>query len=176
MSTPINSQVTAARLPLNSQLRNDSPPTQRRGIELVPRRVRNGSFATKTQLLTGIVVITNVIGNLLLSEGMHRVGKIVSASPADYVRAFVNPWVIGGSLILVIWMIGDLALLSRADLSFVLPVTASAYVLIAIAAHLLLSDHISWERWLGIVVITLGVILAEETPTLTAGRPPEDKV
>lgn len=143
---------------------------------LVTTRAGRRSFATKTQFLTAVVVITNVIGNLLLSEGMHRVGKIVSASPADYVRAFVNPWVIVGTCILVIWMISDLALLSRADLSFVLPVTASAYVLIAIAGHFLLRDRISWERWLGILVITLGVILAEETPTLTAGRPPEDQV
>ncbi len=137
---------------------------------------RRRAFYTKTQLLTAVVVISNVIGNLLLSEGMHRVGKIVSASPADYVRAFVNPWVVGGTCILVIWMISDLALLSRADLSFVLPVTASSYVLIALAGHFLLRDHISWERWAGIVVITLGVILAEETPTLTAGRPPEDQI
>jgi drug/metabolite transporter (DMT)-like permease len=65
-------------------------------------------------------------------------------------------------------MISDLALLSRADLTFVLPVTASAYVFIAIAGHFLLGDHISWQRWLGIVVISLGVILAEETPSLTS--------
>ena len=161
---------------MNPQLRNDSHRAPSPTIELVPPLARKRAFATKTQLLTGVVVITNVIGNLLLSEGMHRVGKIVSASPADYVRAFVNPWVITGSLILVIWMIGDLALLSRADLSFVLPVTASAYVLIAIFGHFFLRDHISWERWLGIVVITLGVILAEETPTLTAGRAPEDEI
>ncbi len=161
---------------MNTQVRIDSPPAQRRTVELVPSSTRRRAFATKTQVLTGVVVITNVIGNLLLSQGMHRVGKIVSASPAAYIRAFVNPWVIGGTCILVIWMISDLALLSRADLSFVLPVTASSYVLIAIAAHFLLSDRISWERWLGIVVITLGVILAEETPTLTAGRPPEEQV
>jgi bacterial/archaeal transporter family protein len=88
-------------------------------------------------------------------------------------RAFANPWTILGICVLVVWMLTDLALLSRADLSFVLPVTASAYVLVAIGGHFILNDHISWERWTGIALITLGVILAEETPDRTTKGPPE---
>jgi drug/metabolite transporter (DMT)-like permease len=118
-----------------------------------------------------MVVVTNVVGNLMLSVGMHEVGRIVSASPADYVRAFADPWTIGGVCILAVWMASDLALLSAADLSFVLPVTASAYVLIALAGHFVLHDRISPVRWIGIVVITLGVILAEETPARTTEGP-----
>lgn len=121
----------------------------------------------KTRLLTLVVVLTNVVGNVSLSHGMREVGVILSASPADYIRALANPWVIAGVCVLVLWMISDLGLLSRADLSFVLPVTASAYVLIAMVGHFALGEHISWERWLGIVIITLGVILAEETPART---------
>jgi drug/metabolite transporter (DMT)-like permease len=123
--------------------------------------------ARKTQILVLVVIVTNVLGNVSLSHGMHQVGRIVSASPLDYVRAFANPWTMLGVGILIIWMLTDLALLSRADLSFVLPVTASAYVLVAITGHFLLHDHISWLRWTGIALITLGVILAEETPDRT---------
>jgi bacterial/archaeal transporter family protein len=131
------------------------------------------SHARKTQILVVAVIITNVLGNVSLSRGMHQVGRIVSASPLDYVRAFANPWTLLGICVLAIWMLTDLALLSRADLSFVLPVTASAYVLVAISGHFLLHDHISWERWMGIVLITVGVILAEETPDRTTKGPPE---
>ena len=120
-----------------------------------------------------LVVATNVTGNVLLSRGMHQVGRIVSASPADYVRAFVNPSALIGIVILAVWMLSDLALLSRADLSFVLPVTASAYVLVAIGGHFFLHDHISWLRWIGILLITGGVILAEETPERTTKGAPE---
>lgn len=130
----------------------------------------------KTRLLTLMVVGSNVIGNIMLSLGMHQVGRIVSASPADYIRAFADPWTVAGVCILVIWMASDLALLSAADLSFVLPVTASAYVLIAMAGHFILHDRISWVRWVGIVVITLGVILAEETPARTTAGPPEPRL
>lgn len=125
------------------------------------------SHARKTQILVLVVIVTNVLGNVSLSHGMHQVGRIVSASPLDYLRAFANPWTVIGVCILVVWMLTDLALLSRADLSFVLPVTASAYVLVAITGHFLLHDHISWARWTGISLITLGVILAEETPDRT---------
>jgi len=137
---------------MNSESRNDVP---------------------KTRVLVLLVIATNVLGNVSLSRGMHQVGRIVSASPLDYLRAFANPWTLIGICVLVIWMLSDLALLSRADLSFVLPVTASAYVLVALGGHFLLRDHISWERWTGIVLITVGVILAEETPARTTKGPPE---
>ena len=130
----------------------------------------------KTRVLTVMVVVTNVIGNVLLSRGMHEVGRIVSASPADYLRAFADPWTVAGVCILAIWMVSDLALLSAADLSFVLPVTASAYVLIALAGHFLLHEHISWVRWVGILIITLGVVLAEETPTRTTTKCPVEQL
>lgn len=104
---------------------------------------------------------------------MHQVGRIVSASPLDYLRAFANPWTALGIVILIGWILSDLALLSRADLSFVLPVTASAYVLVALLGHFLLHDHISWARWVGILLITGGVVLAEETPERTTSGPPE---
>jgi uncharacterized membrane protein len=136
-------------------------------------KVENRSGGRKTQILVLLVIVTNVFGNVFLSHGMHQVGRIVSASPLDYLRAFANPWTALGIAILVIWMLSDLALLSRADLSFVLPVTASAYVLVALLGHFLLHDHISLARWIGILLITGGVILAEETPARTTTGAPE---
>ncbi len=131
------------------------------------------SDVRKTRILVLLVIASNVLGNVSLSRGMHEVGRIVSASPLAYLKAFANPWTILGICILVIWMVTDLALLSRADLSFVLPVTASAYVFVSVAGHFFLHDHISWKRWVGIVLITGGVILAEETPSRTTKGPPE---
>ncbi len=133
----------------------------------------NRSEVQKTRILVLLVIATNVLGNVALSRGMHQVGRIISASPFDYLKAFANPWTLLGICILTIWILTDLALLSRADLSFVLPVTASAYVLVAICGHFFLHDRISWERWVGIVLITGGVILAEETPARTTKGPPE---
>jgi drug/metabolite transporter (DMT)-like permease len=139
----------------------------------VDRNSENRAGIRSTRILVLLVIATNVLGNVSLSHGMQQVGRIISASPLDYLKAFANPWTLLGICVLAIWMLSDLALLSRADLSFVLPVTASAYVLVALGGHFLLHDHISWERWLGIALITGGVILAEETPARTTKGPPE---
>ncbi len=120
----------------------------------------------KTHILTLVVIATNVIGNIFLSRGMHNM-QVLSWSPLPYLHAVLNPWVAIGVLILTVWMITDLALLSLADLSYVLPVTATAYILIAILGHFVLDEPISPMRWAGIVVITLGVMLVGKTPSRT---------
>lgn len=135
----------------------------------------------KTHALTAAVVVGNVLGNTFLSHGMRQVGRVVIFSPlaqgfaislTAYLRAFVNPWVLLGIAVLALWMIMDLALLSRADLSYVLPVTSIAYVLIAFLGRFVLAERISWTRWLGIAVITMGVILVGETSPRTTPEPP----
>jgi uncharacterized membrane protein len=120
----------------------------------------------RTYILTAIVVVTNVVGNIALSRGMRNM-SVLSWSPLPYLHAILNPWVTIGVVILTVWMITDLALLSLADLSYVLPVTSSAYILIAIAGHFALGEDISLLRWAGIIVITFGVILVGETPSRT---------
>lgn len=127
----------------------------------------SSSEVTRTRILTILVIITNVAGNILLSRGMHHMPDIVGFSPWPYLHAILNPFVAAGVSILVIWMITDLALLSMADLSFVLPITATAYALIAIVAHFVLDEKVSAVRWIGIGLITAGVMLVGETPSRT---------
>jgi bacterial/archaeal transporter family protein len=123
----------------------------------------------RTQLLVLIAIVTQVAGNVFVSHGMRNGGAIVSASPFDYIRGF-NAWTVAGICMLAIWMITDLALLSRADLSFVLPVIATSFVLIALVGHFVLGERVSGVRWIGIALITLGVLTAETTPDRTTRR------
>lgn len=133
----------------------------------LPLRTETPPGLLKTRELTLIVVLTQVAGNIALSRGMRNMGALLSFSPGPYLRAVMNPWVAVGVVVLAFWMLADLALLSRADLSYVLPVTAVSYVLIAIAGHFLLEEHISLTSWIGIIVITLGMMLVGQTPTRT---------
>jgi bacterial/archaeal transporter family protein len=123
----------------------------------------------RTQLLVLIAIATQVGGNVFLSYGLRRAGPIISVSPLDYIRG-LNFWTMAGISMLAVWIITDLALLSRADLSFVLPVIASSFVLIAIVGHFVLGERVSGLRWLGILMITFGVLLAETTPDRTTRR------
>jgi drug/metabolite transporter (DMT)-like permease len=121
----------------------------------------------KTRALTIAVVILQVVGNVALSRGLHPMGPLVSLSPWPYLRALANPWVAGGVLILALWMLLNLTLLSRADLSYVLPVTSLSYILIALMGHFLLHERVSMLRWVGTVMITSGVAIVGRTPTRT---------
>ncbi len=112
-------------------------------------------------------MLTNVAGNSMLGAGMQQIGATLSFSPFDYIPALLNPWVLAGTTILILWMLTRLALLSRADLSYILPLTAIAYVLVALVGHFLLQEQISMARWAGILVISMGVVLVGGTPPRT---------
>ncbi|MFB3917936.1 MAG: EamA family transporter [Terriglobales bacterium] len=132
-----------------------------------PLRTETPAGLLKTRELILAVIISNVAGNLALGHGMHDLGQMLSLSPLPYLHAVLNPWVGAGVVVLALWMFFDLALLSRADLSFVQPVTSAGYILIAILGHFVLGERISLHRWLGIGVIAIGVVIVGETPTRT---------
>jgi uncharacterized membrane protein len=117
----------------------------------------------KTRVFTALVILTNVLGNFSLSHGMRQVGATVSVSVPAYIAAFTNPWVIAGMALLIIWLLAQLSLLSWADLSYVLPVTAIAYVLTAVLGNLAGGEPVAALRWLGILLITAGAILVGRT-------------
>ena len=132
----------------------------------------------KTRGLIVAVIIGNVAGNALLSRGLHRPTSDLPPSFMHYVYAVANPWVITGVVLLAAWMLANLSLLSRADLSYALPVTGSvSYMLIALVGHFFLGERVSAAHWVGIVVITLGVVLVIETSPLTVAvhEQPEDE-
>ena len=123
----------------------------------------------KTRIFTVIVVLSNVLGNSFLSRGLRGVGELISLSPLPYVKALLfNPWVALGASLLILWLLSHMALLSWADLSYVLPVTAIGYVLVALAAKIFLHEHVSPWRWAGIALIVAGVTLVSQTAAATA--------
>jgi uncharacterized membrane protein len=60
-----------------------------------------------------------------------------------------------------------MALLSWADLSYVLPVTALGYVLTVLAGRVLLTEQVTGKRWAGTLLIVAGVFLVGRTPVRT---------
>ena len=120
----------------------------------------------KTRLFTVITVLSNVAGNSALTRGMQQLGDLGN-SPFALITALFHPWVALGVALLIVWTLSHMALLSWADLSYVLPVTASAYVLTAFSGKFLLGETISLSRWAGIILITVGVTLVGRTPADT---------
>ena len=138
------------------------PPTF---AELPPaKRVQ---IAWKTAFFSIVVIASNVIGSYALTRGLRDVGVIESWSPLPYIRAFANPWVSVGVIFMIGWLVSRLALLSWADLSYVLPVTAFSYVLSAITGAVYFNERVNAVHWVGISLVTLGVALVAITPPET---------
>ena len=85
-----------------------------------------------------------------------RVGGMVAA-------ALSNPWLVLGVALQATFFAMYLTLLSRADVSQVLPMTALDYVVVALLARLLIDEVITPARWGGIVLIIVGVLLVSRT-------------
>jgi uncharacterized membrane protein len=128
----------------------------------------------KTRLLTVAVIVTNVMGDFSLSMSMHQVGRTVSASFIPCLHALLNPWVIPGVCFLSMWLLSNLALLSWADLSFVLPVTSIAYVLAAILGRVVLHEHVRQWRWMGIMLMMIGATIVGRTRPRTTPEREQD--
>lgn len=121
-------------------------------------------MSSKAHLLTAIVILSNVLGNLLLSFGM----KAVTGGPAAYVKAFFSPVVLLGVTLLIVWMLSRMTLMSWADLSYILPITAIGYVLTAIAGALFLAEQVSPTRWAGTLLIVAGILVVSRTKIRTS--------
>jgi uncharacterized membrane protein len=127
----------------------------------------------KSWLCAILVVFSNVFGNFAMKRGMPAELN----SPLEYITALFQPWVALGVGLLIVWMMSRMALLSWADLSYVLPVTSVGYVLVAITGKVLLHEQITPRRWAGIVLIMAGAALVGgSTPQTAAAKAEADAV
>lgn len=126
----------------------------------------NGKLIWKTRLFAAIVVFTNVTGNFALSWGIKH-GAAMDGSAWSFVRVVFDPWVFCGILLLAGWVLSRMALLSWADLSFVIPVTSIGFVLNAVMGAVFLNEVITPTRWLGTLCIVGGTVLVGLTAPKT---------
>jgi uncharacterized membrane protein len=109
----------------------------------------------KSVLFAFLVVVTSAFGNFFLKLGMPA----ELGSPLAYITTLFRPWVALGVALLIVWMLSRMALLSWADLSYVLPVTSFGYVLVAVLGKIALHEQITSRRWMGIALIVAGTAL-----------------
>lgn len=121
----------------------------------------------RTIALFCAAVAANATGLICLSYGM----KSLDLPPlwnfesiAWFVgTALTSPAVLVGLPFLILFFLSFLLLLSRADLSFVLPMMSSCFVVNSVLAWLVLAEQISLERWAGIILVSTGVVLVGRT-------------
>ncbi|MBS1872666.1 MAG: EamA family transporter [Acidobacteria bacterium] len=135
-------------------------------MDAADRRIR-----LKTRLFAVIVVLSGAFGNFFLDWGLRKSNTQLSMSPVDYVVAIFDPWVTLGVALLIVWLLARMALLSWADLSYVLPVTAIGYVATALMGRFFLHEQVTPQRWAGTLLIVLGIgFVARTNPRTTPER------
>jgi uncharacterized membrane protein len=125
----------------------------------------------KTLIILFIAICSQSLGDVFLTKGMKSVGEVNTLELVELfsigVQVFTTPQIWLGIFLLSIFFGLYLAALSWADLSFVLPVTAFGYVMNAVMSWQLLGEQVSPVRWLGTLIICLGVAVVSRTEQRT---------
>jgi drug/metabolite transporter (DMT)-like permease len=125
----------------------------------------------KTYVLIVLMVAFGAFGDVLLGKGMRETGGIALSSIGSIVggiaRGLHNDMVWLGILSLLIFFLCYMLVLSWADYSFVSPASAISYAVVTFLGWMLLGESVNSTRWLGVLVICLGVFLVGHTPTRT---------
>lgn len=113
--------------------------------------------------LLAIIVFVGTGGELAVTRAMKDIGEVHDFSPRNLlrvlVRAFSAGWMWFGVLLMTIAFFALLAMLSWENVSFVIPVTALSYVAGALGGKFLLGERVTPMRWLGVLLVCLGVAL-----------------
>jgi drug/metabolite transporter (DMT)-like permease len=121
----------------------------------------------KTMIIVMIAAALGGTGHVFLAKGMRPVGDLTEAPShrlgGMVTRAVSNPWLILGVALQASFFFIYLTLLSRADVSLVLPLTAVDYIVVAFLAQYMLGEVVTPIRWAGMGLIVAGVGLLSRT-------------
>jgi len=113
-------------------------------------------------LLSGVVG-AGTAGELCVSRAMKSVGEVVDFRPHALVRVLLHSlrrvWMWVGIALMATAFFALLGVLSFENVSFVVPVTALSYMGGAIGASVFQGERVSRKRWIGILLVCIGVSL-----------------
>jgi drug/metabolite transporter (DMT)-like permease len=120
-------------------------------------------MTARTALFIAIIVVAGQLGDISLSLAMKTVGEVKRFTPSSVLRflgrAFRVRWMWIGVGLMAVAFFSFLALLSWANVSLVVPATAASYAVGAMGAQFLLGEHVNRERWIGVIIVCIGVAL-----------------
>jgi drug/metabolite transporter (DMT)-like permease len=114
-----------------------------------------------------LVSVCAPLGNACLAKGMTSLPALSVAHPIALFAAVFTPWVALGIALLIGFFASYLTALSWADLSYVMLATAWGNVVVELLSRFCLHEPVSWQRWLGVALITLGVGFVAPGPSRT---------
>ena len=118
---------------------------------------------TKILIILLIALCLEAVGVVFLSQGLKQLEGPASYHPREMVRLLgrgvANRSIVLGVFFEALFFGGLLYLMSRADVSFLWPLTSLSFVLTALAARFYLHEQVSGFRWGGVALIMCGAAL-----------------
>jgi uncharacterized membrane protein len=125
----------------------------------------------KTLIMVLAMVVCAVTGDLLLKRGMSEAGA-VQFTEHGLGQALLHMATSGmiwlGILFLLGFMASQMTVMSWADYSYVMPAGAFGYALQTFLAVVVLHETVSAKRWIGVLLICVGVVLVGQTKPRTS--------
>ncbi len=110
-----------------------------------------------------LVVVAGTGGELCVSHAMKTAGEVTDFRLISVLRflwrAMRAGWTWIGMAMMAVAFFSLLGLLSIEAVSFVIPVTALSYAAGALGAAVFLRERVSSQRWLGVLIVCVGVTL-----------------
>ena len=110
-----------------------------------------------------MIVVAGTGGELCVSRAMKQTGEVKDFRPMALLRFVAQAirvgWMWLGVALMTLAFFSLLAMLSIENVSFVVPVTALHYAAGTVGAVLFLKERITRERWIGVLVVCLGVTI-----------------
>jgi small multidrug resistance pump len=100
-------------------------------------------------LWLGLAILLGVAGQIVLKSGVE--------GSTDLVSQFLSPWTIGGLGIYFLAALTYIVALKRIPVSLAYPSVSLSYGILAILAHFLWKEPLTWHHAAGIVLITSGI-------------------
>lgn len=132
----------------------------------------------------GLILCTVFVssgGDILCAKGMSQGGALSDFGPSGVLRIVryivTRKLVILGGLCYAVAFFSLLGLFTVAQLSVAVPATALSFVVDTLGAHFILKENFPWKRWIGVILVSVGVVLAVEpnrnaTAVPTSPEPP----
>jgi uncharacterized membrane protein len=137
---------------------------------------RDFRLRIKTFAMILIMVACANAGDLMLKRGMTQIGA-VPLSVAGLEHAFALTVTSATIWIAILFLIGFTAsymmLMSWADYSYVMPAGAFGYALLTLLAVVFLHESVSPRRWIGVILICVGVLVVGLTKPRTTDVVPQ---
>ena len=128
----------------------------------------------KTYILILFIVFFAPLGNVLLSKGMKGIGSAKNWAPGELfhiLRSIITSGYIWlGIACLLTFFVAYMLVLTWADYSYVQPASSFSYAAVALLGYFLLGEPVPPMRWMGILVICLGVFIVGNTHPRTTGK------